>query len=235
MNNGVAARLASIRERMAGACHRAGRAATDVILIGAGKRQPDERLQEAAAAGLTDFGENQVQEAEAHSALLDGVEVTWHLIGPLQSNKTKRAAALFHWIHSVDRLKIARRLDRECRELGKTVFGFAEVNLGAEASKHGFSTAELEAAQEELLGFERLRIVGLMAIPPMADSADGARQWFRELRRLRDAMFPAPGGSGAGLLSMGMSADFEIAIEEGATHIRIGTDLFGARDNRKPR
>ncbi len=200
-------------------------------MIGAAKRQPAERIRAAAEAGLVDFGENLVQEAEAHHGLLAGRDLRWHLIGPLQSNKARRAAGLFDWIHSVDRLKIARALDREAKGVDRSIFGLIEVNLGAEPSKHGFAPEELTAAADELLGLGSLEIVGLMAIPPQSTDETEVRRWFRHLRELRDGFFAAS-PKRKGLLSMGMSADFEIAIEEGATHVRVGTDLFGLRQPR---
>lgn len=213
---------------MRSACLRAQREPTDVTLVGAAKRQSDERLQAALAAGLTDFGENIVQEAETHRELLRDEGVSWHLIGPLQSNKARKAVQLFDWIHSIDRLKIARRLDREAESVGKSIMAMVEVNLGSEPTKHGFAPGDLSDAAEELLEFQHLRIVGLMAIPPPSETATEARGWFRRLRELRDQVFSSS-GENPGLLSIGMSADFETAIEEGATHIRIGSDLFGPR------
>ncbi len=175
------------------------------------------------------FGENQVQEAEAKRPQLPA-DCDWHLLGPLQSNKVKKAVALFSTVHSVDRLKIARLLDREAGRLGVRLDGFLEVNLGGEPSKHGFRPSELAAAADQLAGLEHLRIVGLMAIPPFETDPAAARGWFDRLRQLRDELAAAPGRDGfPGRLSMGMSHDFEVAILDGATHVRVGTDLFGAR------
>ncbi|MFQ5528594.1 MAG: YggS family pyridoxal phosphate-dependent enzyme [Thermoanaerobaculia bacterium] len=229
MTTGVAGRLDSIRDRIERACSIAGRDPGEVTLLGAAKRQPGERILAAAGAGLADFGENIVQEAEAHASLLSGFDVRWHLIGPLQSNKARKAARLFDWIHSIDRMKIARRLDRECRSIDRVLTGLIEVNLGAEKSKHGFAPQELPAFADELFGLDSLRIAGLMAIPPVSSTSDETRAWFRQLRELKDRLFASGAPEHPGFLSMGMSADFEIAIEEGATHIRIGTELFGAR------
>ena len=225
----VAERLAAVRERIAAAARRAGRDPAEVVLVGASKRQPPERLRAAWAAGLRVFGENRVQEAEEHREILPA-EVDWHLIGPLQSNKAKRAVELFSTVHSVDRVKIAERLDREAAELGIVLPCFLEVNLGGEASKSGFPVEGLAARVAPLAGLSHLRVVGLMAIPPMAEDPEASRPWFRRLRGLRDEL----GGRGEwrgweGWLSMGMSGDFEAAVEEGATHVRVGTSLFGAR------
>jgi len=170
-----------------------------------------------------------VQEAEEKRPLLPA-EAAWHLIGPLQSNKTARAAALFNAVHSIDRPKIARRLDGAAVACGRRLVGFLEVNLGAEPSKHGFAPEALAAAASELVELEGLRVEGLMAIPPWEDDPQRMRRWFRRLRELRDGLFSlAAWADRPGHLSMGMSGDYEIAIEEGATHVRVGTALFGPR------
>lgn len=227
---GVAARLASIRERIAAAARRGGRDPAEVTLVGASKRQPDDRLRAARAAGLEVFGENRVQEAEAHREVVAGAD--WHLIGPLQSNKAAAAAEIFSTIHSIDRLKIARKLDRAAGARGRRLTCFLEVNLGDEGSKAGFSPGTLARDAAPIAGLEHLVVVGLMAIPPFPDDPEESRPWFRRLRELSDELSRRPEwGSWPGKLSMGMSADYEVAIEEGATHVRVGTDLFGARDS----
>lgn len=224
----VAERLTGIRERMAAACRRAGRSVDEVTLVGAAKRQPLEKLAEARDAGLTIVGENRVQEAEWKRERISGLE--WHLIGPLQSNKAKRAAELFSVIHSIDRPKIARALDREAGRLGARLGGFFEINLGSEPSKHGFDPESLTESVRPLAELESLEILGLMAIPPRETEEEAIRGWFRRLRELRDDLCARAEWSACpGLLSMGMSGDFEIAIEEGATHVRVGTLLFGER------
>jgi PLP dependent protein len=232
MSADVAARVAAVRERIAAACARAGRRVDEVTLVGASKGQPVERLRAAVAAGVGVFGENRVQEAEAHRAALGDLagRVEWHLIGPLQSNKAKPAAELFDAVHSVDRAKIARALDRELAARGRRVPALVEINLAGEASKAGFPPAGLAAAIRPLADLEHLAIAGVMVIPPPADSAEGSRPWFRRARALRDELAARPEWAGwPGLLSMGMSDDFEVAIEEGATHVRLGTVLFGRR------
>ncbi len=230
MDEGVPERLASIKNRIAAACARAHRDPVEVTLLGAAKRQSDDRLEAAREAGLEDFGENIVQEAEAHRRLLAGVDLAWHLIGPLQSNKVRKAVEIFDCVHSVDRLKIARRLDLEARRADRELCGFLEVNLGDEPTKHGFTAKELPLVMAEVTSFDHLSITGLMAIPPVSDTEAETRAWFRRLRELRDQLF-RDGGS----LSMGMSADFEIAVEEGATHVRVGSALFGPRAPRSSR
>ncbi|MEM7049470.1 MAG: YggS family pyridoxal phosphate-dependent enzyme [Acidobacteriota bacterium] len=230
----VAARLADLRRRMAAACERVGRDPAEVVLVGASKRQPLERLRQARDAGLEVFGENQVPEAEAHRRELEAAgeqpAIAWHLIGPLQSNKAKRAAALFDVFHAIDRPKIARVLDRHLGDLGRRAPAFLEINLGDEPSKHGFSPRQLAATVRPLAELEHLRLAGLMAIPPRSATAEDSRPWFRRLADLRRELGEQPEWADRlTALSMGMSRDFEIAIEEGATHIRLGTVLFGSR------
>jgi len=226
----VAARLAELERRIRAACERCGRDPAEIVLVGIGKRQPLERLREAAAAGLRVFGENRVQEAVEKSAELP-VEIEWHLVGPLQSNKVKPAVRLFDTIHSLDRLKIARVLDREAERQKRRLRGFIQVNVGLEPSKHGFPADGLAEAVRPLAELERIAVVGLMAIPPYEEDPERARSWFRQLRELRDELAARPEWTGCrGWLSMGMSHDFEVAIEEGATHVRVGTALFGPRD-----
>jgi pyridoxal phosphate enzyme (YggS family) len=230
-------RLAAIRRRIAAACERARRDPGAVTLIGASKRQPAALLAPFVQAGLSALGENRVQEAAAKRRELDEVRglprVEWHLIGPLQSNKVRAALDLFSCIHALDRPAIAAALDGEAARRGAVLTGFIEVNLGEEPSKHGFPPAGLADAARPLAALANLRIVGLMAIPPWAETAtpaEAARRWFRRLRELRDELASRPEWAGwPGCLSMGMSDDFEVAVEEGATHVRIGTALFGPR------
>jgi pyridoxal phosphate enzyme (YggS family) len=231
---GIAQRLSEITRRIEEACLRSGRRPQDVILVGAGKTQPAAVLAEAWRAGLRVFGENRVQEAIAKSRELADPDmrttIEWHLIGPLQSNKVKPALDLFRTVHSVDRPRIAEALDQEAGRRGLRISGLLEINLGNEESKHGFSPEGLAEAVRPLADLEHLKIVGLMAIPPQADDPEGSRPWFRKLRELRDELAARPEWAGfPGWLSMGMSHDFEVAVEEGATHVRVGTSLFGAR------
>jgi len=225
----AAGRLGAIRARIEAAAARAGREPGAARLVGASKMQSVATLAAFHSAGLRRFGENRVQEALAKAAELpDGIE--WHLLGPLQSNKVRRAVEIFTWFHAVDRAKIALALDAEAVARGLVVTGLLEVNLGGEASKHGFEPAALAAEAEPLAELRGLRIAGLMAIPPPATSAAEARGSFRRLRELRDALDRRPEWAGRLVeLSMGMSDDFEIAIEEGATWVRVGTALFGER------
>ena len=227
----VADRLADIREKIRQACERSGRDPREVTLIGASKRQPVERLRAAAEAGLRTFGENQVQEAEVKIPVLP-VDLDWQFIGTLQSNKAKPAVRLFSTFHSVDRPKIARVLSEEAARQDRHLEGFLQVHLGDERSKHGFPDDgdDLVRAARPLARLDRLHLVGLMAIPPFEEDREAQRSWFRQLRELRDFVAGQPEWRGfPGLLSMGMSDDFEIAVEEGATHVRVGSSLFGPR------
>ncbi len=230
----TADRYAEIKVRLAEACRRAGRRPSEVTVVGACKRQPLERIVEAVDAGLGALGENQVQEAREHRAALarsgHAGRVEWRLIGPLQANKAAPACEVFDVFEAIDRVRIAERLERVlARRQSAPRSCLLELNIGREASKHGF----LPDQKAEMLGLAELahlRIRGLMAIPPNRASAEESRADFAALRRLRDelgrrGLF----GDREGLLSMGMSADFEAAIQEGATHIRIGTALFGPR------
>ena len=227
------ARFQAIEEKVEAACIRSGRDQPSVVVLGACKRQPLVKLEAAHAAGLRTFAENQVQSGENNRPQMPG-DTSWHLIGPLQSNKVKLAVATFDTFHAVDRLKIARALDRHAGERPtegqpQPLDCFLEVNLGAEESKHGFPAEALPEAAELMAGLPNLRLVGLMAIPPQSETEAEARRWFQRLKALLPQI--AAGASDPpNQLSMGMSADFEIAIEEGATHVRIGTALFGSRD-----
>jgi pyridoxal phosphate enzyme (YggS family) len=225
----VADRVAGIRSRIEAAALRAGREESAVTLVAASKLQPIERLEAAFAAGVRVFGESRVQEAVAKIPALPPA-IDWHFIGPLQTNKARVAAATFSTFHSIDRLRVAEALDAEAQRVGRVLRCFLEVNIGAEETKHGFAPAEIAAALPRLLELRALEIVGLMAVPPAGPTPEHSRRWFRALAELRDRIARAPGyDSFPGLLSMGMSDDFEVAIEEGATHVRIGSALFGPR------
>lgn len=229
----MASRLAALRARIATACARAGRGPDAVCLVAVSKRQPLTSLEAAYAAGQRIFGENRVQEALSKMESLPR-DIEWHLIGPLQSNKVASAAGRFAAIHSVDRTKIATLLDRAEAARGRRLPVFLEVHLGGEESKHGFDQATLLVEAESLFRLPSLEIVGLMCIPPYREDPQDVRPFFRQLRELRDRLATSPAALAQpspfrGLLSMGMSHDFEVAIEEGATHVRVGTALFGER------
>jgi hypothetical protein len=217
----IRAGLMRVRERIEAAAARAGRHADDVLLIAVSKTVEAERIREAVAAGVSALGENRVQEAKAKVAAL-GRPVPWHLIGHLQTNKVKDALALFDVIHSVDRLEIAREIERRAAGAGRPVDVLLEVNVGEEPSKSGFVPDAVAAALDAMSGMAHLKVRGLMAIPPIVERPEDSRPAFRTLRALRDR-------HGLGDLSMGMSGDFEVAVEEGATMVRVGTAIFGPR------
>jgi PLP dependent protein len=218
----VAANLRAVQESIATACRRAGRAPSEVLLIGVSKTVDLDRIRAAIAAGVPALGENRVQEAKDKVEAL-GRPVPWHLIGSLQTNKARDAVRLFDCIHSVDRLDLAREIDRRAQAVGRPIEGLLQVNLGDEPQKGGVAEDEAERLRDACAALSHLRIVGLMAIPPHTEEAEGARPYFKRLRALRDAV-------GLPHLSMGMSADYAIAIEEGATMVRVGTSLFGPRE-----
>lgn len=218
----VAGNLARVRERVSRAAKRAGRAPEEILLVGVSKSVDPERIRSAVAAGLPALGENRVQEAKEKIGLI-GRPVPWHFVGHLQTNKARDALLLFDLIHSVDRLELARELHRRAAAAGRVANVLVQVNLAGEATKGGFAAEELKGALEVLAGLSGLSVRGLMAIPPPVEEAERARGWFRRLRELRDA-------AGLEHLSMGMSDDFEVAVEEGATMVRIGTAIFGPRD-----
>ncbi len=227
--SGLRESIASVEERIVSACHRVGRDRASVTLVAVTKTHPPETLRAAWDLGLRLFGENRVQEAATKVPLLPA-ETEWHLIGPLQSNKVRQAPDLFRTIHSIDREKIAHALDAEAARRGIVIDGFLEVNSGNEVTKHGFPPESFLAAAPEFLRLKNLRIRGLMAIPPFGRAAEESRPYFRRLRDLRDQLATHPDATHfSGWLSMGMSDDYEVAIEEGATHVRIGTAIFGRR------
>lgn len=220
-------RLLRIQERMAAACARAGRRSDEVQLVAVSKTYGPERVREVAACGLRIFGENKVQEAEAKVPECPG-SLSWHLIGHLQSNKVARAVALFDQIHSVDSLRLLQKLDGAAAVEGKRIPLLLEVNVSGESSKFGLRPESVPEVLERVGELESSQVVGVMTMPPLTPDVERARQYFRKLRELRDgwsSRFALPLAE----LSMGMSHDFEIAIEEGATWIRVGTALFGER------
>lgn len=215
----LAENLARVEERIQNACARARRSRSEVTLIAVTKVFPATAVTEAYALGLRDFGENYVQEFEAKAPLIRSLPgARFHLIGHLQSNKSKRAAELFDVIQTVDSVKLARRLDAEAKPLDV----FLEVKLSHEEAKHGAAPETLESLAAEVRRLPNLRLQGLMTMPPWSEDPEVARPYFRQLREFA-SLLSLPG------LSMGMSHDLETAIEEGATHVRVGTALFGRR------
>jgi pyridoxal phosphate enzyme (YggS family) len=223
--------LLRIQESIAGAAARAGRRAEEITLIAVSKTHPASAIVEAYEAGVRHFGENRVQEWEGKHAGTEGLVATWHLIGHLQSNKTARAAKLFHSIDSVDDFAVAQRLDRARAEAGITgkLRVLIEVHVAPEETKSGVEIGELGALAERCAELPRLQLAGLMCIPPFLEKAERVRPYFRRLRELRDEL-AGKLAMELPVLSMGMSHDFEVAIEEGSTEVRVGTALFGARE-----
>jgi len=224
----IADNLSRLHEEIAAACRRAGRSDSEVALMAVSKVHPVEAILEAYAAGQRLFGENRVQEFQEKSPSLGALtDAAFHLIGPLQSNKTNKAAELFDAVDAVDSLKIAQRLDTAAVALGKKLPVLVEVKLSHEESKHGVAPAELMGLLESMQWLKAVEAVGLMTVPPWSEDAEVARPYFRELRRLRGeaaARFPK-----VTQLSMGMSNDFAVGIEEGSTCVRVGTSIFGKR------
>lgn len=222
--------LQRVREELANACARAGRAPESVQLMAVSKTHPPEALHEAYAAGQRLFGENRVQEMQAKSpALGDLHDLEMHLIGPLQNNKTGKAAELFHAIDTLDSEKTATRLNAAAAALGRVLPVLIEVKLSHEEAKHGLAPEELPQLLDAIAGLKHLRAAGLMTVPPMGEDAESARPYFRHLRALREEQ--AARHPSLTELSMGMSGDFAVAIEEGSTTVRVGTAIFGKRES----
>jgi pyridoxal phosphate enzyme (YggS family) len=220
----LGARLASIRAQIEAAALNCGRLPQDVTLIAISKTHPASFVKTAIELGVTDVGENRVQEAEQKINEVGRTKARWHLVGHLQANKARRAVQLFDVIHSLDSLELAQRLDRLCGEEGReTLPVLIQVDLGHEETKSGIDESSLPQLLDGLAGLSRIQLIGLMTLPPFFDDPDQARPFFRRLRELRDKWVPK------GELSMGMTHDFAVAIEEGATMVRIGTAIFGER------
>jgi pyridoxal phosphate enzyme (YggS family) len=227
----LAENLDSIQQRIRAACERAGRNPDSVTLLAVTKGQPPEVVNEAGKLGLTFLGENKIQEAKAKIPLSSG-KLRWHFIGHLQTNKCRDAVELFEFIQSVDSLHLAQEISKRAEQAGKNIPILLEVNLAGEASKFGYRPDILEAELNQINSLPRIAIHGLMTVPPWTSNAENVRPVFRQLRELKER---AEQVLGAPLphLSMGMSGDFEVAIEEGATIVRIGTSLFGPRKSIK--
>lgn len=227
LTESINANLLRIRECIARACAQVGRDVNEVTLIGVSKTHPVEAIRAAYAAGVRHFGENRLQEFEQKSLHLKDERATWHFIGHLQSNKALKAVQLFHTIDSVHSVDIALKIDRAVEGITRVPI-LLEVRMDEAVTKSGFDVDTIQDGFETLMGMPHLDIHGLMCIPPLFDQPDQARVFFRGLRNLRDALvrrFEVP----LQTLSMGMSHDFEVAIEEGSTEVRLGTALFGAR------
>lgn len=224
-------RLAEVRRSIETSARRAGRDTSEIKLVAVSKTHPTETLRRAIEVGVTELGENRVQEADEKISELGREAARWHLIGHLQANKARRAVALFDLIHSLDSVSLARRLDRLCEEDGREELSvLIQVDLAGEATKSGVSELELPELVETIGACSHLRLTGLMTLPPFLDDAELVRPYFRRLRELRDELAKREAfGATKGELSMGMSHDYAVAIEEGATLVRVGTAIFGER------
>lgn len=224
-------RLANVRRRIEAAAVGCNRSPEEITLVAISKTQPTEVIRAAIELGLTDLGENRVQEAEGKINELGRKAARWHLVGHLQANKARRAVELFDCIHSLDSASLAARLDRLCADQGRAELPvLIQIDLGGEETKTGIDPRKLPEMLDTLERCQRLRLIGLMTLPPYFENPDCARPYFKTLRELRDKLrLQGHFGESAGELSMGMSHDFEIAIEQGATIVRVGTAIFGER------
>lgn len=227
----ISENINAIRERISRACVRAGRKPSEVTLVAVAKTFPVAAVREALQAGVTDIGENYVQEAIRKRGELEREHVQWHFIGHLQKNKVKSIAAWVHMIHAVDSSPLLREIDRRASQVGRVIECLIEVNTTGEATKHGIPPSQVVETAKNLAGYDNVRLVGLMTIGPFLPDPEGSRPMFRRLRQLKEEIASiAQGNIVMQHLSMGMTGDFEVAIEEGATLIRIGTAIFGARN-----
>jgi pyridoxal phosphate enzyme (YggS family) len=224
MQNSLRENLAEVRRRIAEAASRAGRNANEIKLIAVSKTHPAEVLREAIEAGAEVFGENKVQEAEGKINEIGREKVEWHLIGHLQSNKARKAVQLFDVIHTLDSIELAERLERICsEEKRESLSVLIQVDFAGEATKNGVAEKDVPGLIETFRDYTHLKLKGFMIIPPFFEDIEKVRPFFRQLREIRDGLLPG------GELSMGMSHDFETAVEEGASMIRVGTAIFGER------
>ena len=230
MPSTIADRLAGIRGRIETAARLAGRDPSSVLLVAVSKTFPVEAVRDAYAAGQRDFGENRVQEGLQKLSTSTDLDIRWHLLGHLQTNKARRAAPAFAMIQSVDSVELLEKLDRAAADAGHAPELLVQVDLAQEATKFGAPVADVPRILEAAAACQAARVVGLMTLPPVPDTPEDARPWFRRLRELRDG-WQASGVPAAMLreLSMGMSGDFEVAVQEGATLVRVGTAIFGSR------
>jgi pyridoxal phosphate enzyme (YggS family) len=225
-------RIADVRQKVAVAVRKSGRNAESVKLVAVSKTHPAAVVSQAIELGLTDFGESRVQEAEDKIATVGRANARWHLIGHLQANKVRRAVNLFDVVHSLDSISLAQRLERACIESGREELQvLIQVDLAGETTKSGIAVAELPELAKVVSDCSRLKLTGLMILPPFFDDPERVRPFFRRLKDLRDEL--RAGGlfaGNSGELSMGMTHDFEVAVEEGATLLRVGTAIFGERE-----
>ena len=226
-------RIAEVRQKIAAAVRKSGRTAESVRLVAVSKTHPAAVVSQAIELGLTDFGESRVQEAEDKIATVGRSNARWHLIGHLQANKVRRAVNLFDVIHSLDSISLAQRLERACIESGREELQvLIQVDLAGETTKAGIAVAELTELAKVVNDWSRLKLKGLMTLPPFFDDSESVRPFFRRLKDLRDELQAGElFAANSGELSMGMTHDFEVAVEEGATLLRVGTAMFGQRES----
>jgi len=226
----ISANIEQIRERIASACRRAGRRPEEVTLLAVAKTFPAELVGEAVRAGVVDIGENYVQELLGKREALSSPDIRWHFIGHLQSNKVRQIAEWIHLVHALDSMSLARDLNGRAAQTGRTIEALVEVNTTGEETKFGLPPESVHGFIQALEPLSHIRIAGLMTIGPFLPDPEGSRPMFRTLRLLRDTVASAPQANvDLRHLSMGMTGDFEVAIEEGATIVRIGTAIFGSR------
>jgi len=226
----IAGNLADVRRRLMAAAVRSGRNAADITLVAVSKTFPAELVREAAAAGQAHFGENRVQEGLEKVAAVADLPLEWHLIGHLQSNKARKAAAAFAWIHSIDSVELLKKVDAGAVDAGKAPRVLIQVDLARESTKFGAEESAIADLARAAVECQAVVLSGLMIVPPIPENSEESRPWFRRLRELRDALV-ASGIPAKNLahLSMGMSHDFDVAVDEGATMVRVGTAIFGGR------
>jgi pyridoxal phosphate enzyme (YggS family) len=224
----IRSRLDAVRQRIVRAARAAGRDPAGVRLVAVSKTFGPEHVRAAAAAGQIDFGENRVQEAQDKMAALADVPIAWHLVGHLQANKTRKCAG-FRWIHSIDRPDLLLRLERALLEEGRTAAALVQVDLAGEATKHGATPGSVRQILDTAVECRAVQVRGLMLLPPFNEDPEATRRYFRALRALRDDLRTGWPPAMLEELSMGMSHDFEVAIAEGATMVRVGTAIFGTR------
>jgi len=228
MADAIAGNLQAVRGRIAAAARRAGRAPESVTLVGVSKTMPADRVREAVAAGLLDLGENKVQEARDKIDPV-GPGPRWHLVGHLQGNKANQAARIFDVVHSIDGVDLLERLERGALAAGRKIRALVQADLAGEATKSGAPPEAIDAILERAAGCSAVEVRGLMILPPHEDDPERTRPWFRRLRELNEALARRHARLTLSELSMGMTGDFEVAIEEGATLVRVGRALFGDR------
>ena len=226
----IANNIERVKKRVEQACLKSGRSPEEVIIVAVSKTHPVEKVVEAFNCGLKVFGENRVQEAREKFKFLKDYPIEWHLIGHLQKNKVNHAVKIFHYIHSIDSIELAEKIEKRLDALGKEIKGFIEVKLSEEETKHGVSVEGLNTLAEYCANLRWLKIIGLMTVPPYFEDVEKVRPYFRKLKELKEELNKNVFNGTLTELSMGMTHDFEVAIEEGATYVRIGTGIFGERN-----